>query len=140
MTSLPPVAPGTGWRHRVRLGREYYVRIDSCDYSVDPAVIGRFVDIVATLDRVTVTCNGRVVADHPRCWARRQTITDPAHVQTAARLRTAWKHDQAARDTARAGARRHDDGHTVQLRALPDYDALFGVDFTSSTTDQEIPR
>ena len=27
---------------------------------------------------------GRLVADHARCWARHQTITDPAHLQAAA--------------------------------------------------------
>ena len=33
-----------------------------------------------------------------------------------------------------AAARHHGDGHAVMLRALPDYDALFGVDFTSTPT------
>lgn len=126
-TTLPPVAPATGLRTRVRLGREYYVRVDACDYSVDPAVIGRFVDVAADLERVRVTCQGRLVADHARCWARAATITDPVHVQAAARLRTAWQDDQ--RQRARAAARHHGDGHHVPLRVLTDYDALFGVDF-----------
>ena len=30
--------------------------------------------------------------------------------------------------------RRHADGHVVALRPLPDYDALFGVDFTPDPT------
>jgi transposase len=130
MTSLPPVAPTVGWRHRVRLGREYYIRLDTCDYSVDPSVIGRFVDVHADLERVRVSCAGRLVADHPRSWARRSVVTDPAHVTAAAGLRTAWKHEQAAR----AAVRRHGDGHQVALRALPDYDALFGVEFTAAPT------
>lgn len=128
--TLPPVAPSIGLRTRVRLGREYYVRVDACDYSVDPGVIGRFVDVHADLGRVRVTCQGRTVADHPRCWARAATITDPAHVQAAARLRTAWQEDE--RERARAAQRRHTDGHRVPLRVLTDYDALFGVDFDSS--------
>ena len=33
---------------RVRLARDYYVRVDTCDYSVDPRVIGRFVDVAAS--------------------------------------------------------------------------------------------
>ena len=41
MLSLPPVAPSIGWRTRVRLPRDHYVRLDSNDYSVDPAVVGR---------------------------------------------------------------------------------------------------
>jgi hypothetical protein len=32
-----------------------------------------------------------------------------------------------------SGGRRHSDGHRVALRALPDYDALFGVDFDPAT-------
>ncbi len=69
---------------RIRLGRDYYVRLDTNDYSVDPTVIGRIVDVTADLDRVRVRAEGRVVADHARVWARGTTITDPAHVETAA--------------------------------------------------------
>src|SRR5665647_359742 len=43
-----PVAPAIGLTNRVRLARDYYVRIDSNDYSVDPRAIGRFVDVLAT--------------------------------------------------------------------------------------------
>ena len=42
MLPLSPVAPAVGWVNPVRLGRDYYVRVDSSDYSVDPALIGRF--------------------------------------------------------------------------------------------------
>ena len=58
MLALPPVAPSVGWVNRVRLGRDYYVRLDSNDYSVDPAVIGRFVDVTADLARVEVRHDG----------------------------------------------------------------------------------
>ena len=37
MLALPPVPLHLGWRNRIRLGRDYYVRIDSNDYSVDPS-------------------------------------------------------------------------------------------------------
>ena len=51
-------------------------------------------------------------------------------MQSAARLRSAYNAERQRRaDTAR----HHADGHAVEMRALPDYDALFGVDFT--TTD-----
>jgi transposase len=40
MLPLPPLVLHLGWRNRVRLGRDYYVRLDTNDYSVDPAVIG----------------------------------------------------------------------------------------------------
>ena len=38
---------------------------------------------------MTVTCGGRQVARHLRCWAAHQSITDPAHAAAAAQLRQA---------------------------------------------------
>lgn len=127
MTALPPLAPATGLSQRVRLARDYYVRVDTGDYSVDPRVIGRLVDVTASPDAVTVRCDGQVVAGHRRSWARQAVITDPAHQAAAAAMRQALALDRAARQQGR----RHADGHPVALRALPDYDALFGVDFTT---------
>jgi transposase len=127
MLALPPVEPPIGLRDRVRLGREYYVRVDTVDYSVDPHAIGRFVDITASLDTVTVVCDGQMLASHPRSWAKQAVVTDAAHKATAARLRRAFAEERQRRQAA---IRYHDDGHAVTLRALPDYDALFGVDFT----------
>jgi hypothetical protein len=66
MLPLPPLAPSVGWVNQVRLGRDYYVRLDSSDYSVDPAVIGRFVDVHADLSRVEVRLDGRLIARHHR--------------------------------------------------------------------------
>lgn len=131
MLALPPVAPPIGLTHRIRLSRDYYVRVDAVDYSVDPRVIGRFVDVSASLEEVTVRCDGQVVARHARCWAAHATITDEAHVGIAAGMRHALA-DQRSRRAA--ATRRHHDGHRVALRALPDYDALFGVDFDSAPT------
>jgi hypothetical protein len=129
MLTLPPMAPPTGLRERVRLGREYYVRVDTVDYSVDPQAIGRFVDVTASLDTVTVVCDGQLVARHRRCWAKQDVVTDPDHKSTAARLRHAFAEERQRRLEA---TRYHADGHAVTLRPLPDYDALFGVDFNPS--------
>ena len=52
MTALPPVAPVTGWRHVSRLPRDHCVRLDSNDYSVHPAAIGRRIEVAADLTRV----------------------------------------------------------------------------------------
>lgn len=114
MRPLPPTPLGLGWHQRVRLGRDYYVRVDTNDYSVDPTAIGRLVDVVADLERIRVRCDGRVVADHARRYARRLTVTDPAHVEVAARLRRAFQQPRAARD----------DGLS---RDLADYDRAFGL-------------
>jgi hypothetical protein len=43
--------------------------------------------IRADLDRVRVWCEGGLVADHDRIWARHQTISDPGHVKAARMLR-----------------------------------------------------
>jgi transposase len=117
MVALAPVAPVVGWRLSTRLPRDHYVRVDSNDYSVHPSVVGRRVDISADCERVTVFCDGRLVACHQRCWARRQTITDPVHRDAAAVLR----------DAHRAGLARTLDGD-VQHRPLRDYDRAFGLD------------
>jgi hypothetical protein len=69
MLPLPPVPLHLGWRERVRLGRDYYVRLDTSDYSVDPTAIGRMVDVSADLDQVRIRLDGRIVADHARLWA-----------------------------------------------------------------------
>src|SRR6185503_12232063 len=87
MLGLPPVAPATGWRLLTRLARDHYVRLDSNDYSVHPAVIGRRIEVTAGLDRVRAFCDGQVVADHERSWAWHQSFTDPAHRAAAAALR-----------------------------------------------------
>jgi len=126
MGVLPPLAPAVGTSHRVRLGRDYYVRIAGNDYSVDPSVIGRFVDVHAGLAEVVVSCAGRLVAIHRRCWARGRTITDPAHVEVAAQLRTAYKARTAAMRGPVAAA-----GAQVGLRALSDYDDLFALNTPS---------
>ncbi|MFD8495788.1 IS21 family transposase [Amycolatopsis sp. NPDC059657] len=131
MLPLPPVAPPIGLSNRIRLGRDYYVRVDTVDYSVDPRVIGRFVDVTADTRVVTVLCNGEVVAQHERSWAKHGVITDPAHQGVAATLRKSYAAQRKQRATA---DRQHTDGHVVALRALPDYDALFGVDFTAPAT------
>ncbi len=117
MLALPPVAPATGWRSGQRLPRDHYVRLDGNDYSVHPSVIGRRVELTAGLARVRVCCQGGVVADHERIWAKHQSISDPAHVAAAKLLRR--EHIGLVRPAPEPA---------VEQRALADYDALFGLD------------
>lgn len=131
MIPLPPVAPPIGLNQRIRLARDYYVRVDTVDYSVDPRVIGRFVDVTASPTEVVVFCQGQIVAHHERSWAKQDVITDPVHAVLAGQLRAGFAADRRRREQAR----RHIDGHPVALRALPDYDAMFGVDFTVTATE-----
>jgi transposase len=120
MLSLPPVAPPTGWRVSSRLPRDHYIRLDSNDYSVHPAVIGRRIEIVADLDRVRAFCDGKLVAEHERIWAWHQTISDPEHVDAAKALRR-----------NRIGRLRPASEPDVEVRCLDDYDIALGV-----TSDQ----
>jgi transposase len=115
MLALPPVSPVVGWSNEIRLGRDYYVRVDTNDYSVDPAHIGRLVTVHADLERVTVRVDRRVVADHARVWARQVTVTDAEHLDTARRLRTEF-----------GRPRSHVDDSAL-VRDLADYDKAFGL-------------
>jgi transposase len=119
MLTLPPVAPATGWRSSTRLPRDHYIRLDSNDYSVHPAVIGRRIEIIADLARVRVLCDGRTVADHERVWAKHQTISDPDHVAAAKLLRR-----------ERLSVVRPPADTDVEIRSLADYDTALGVDGT----------
>ena len=114
MRPLPPSPISLGWHHHVRLARDYYVRLDTNDYSVDPRAIGAMVDIRADLTRVRVRCDGRLVADHARQFARHQTITDPEHVQLAATLRKAFQQPRVSPNES-------------LTRDLADYDRAFGL-------------
>ncbi|GAA2047378.1 hypothetical protein GCM10009720_29920 [Yaniella flava] len=81
------------------------------------------VQVTATLDRVIAICDGTVVADHARCWANQQVITDPGHVTTAKALRADYNQ-----------IRRRRSDHTmpgeVVYRPLSVYDELFGLTAT----------
>ncbi len=124
MLTLPPLTPPVGLRARIRLGRDYYVRVFGNDYSVDPVAIGRMVDVVADLDTVRMHLGGRMVAQHPRSWGNALTITDPDHVTTAARLREAFSKPRPVPGDAHDGE--------VVVRDLAVYDAAFGVDLDTS--------
>jgi len=117
MLELPPTPPTVDWSAAVRLGRDHYVRLDANDYSVHPSVVGRKVTVSADLNMVRVHCNSVLVAAHQRCWAAHQTISDPAHVEAAAQLRT--------RHRLTAATVPVDDA--VTYRDLADYDRILGL-------------
>jgi hypothetical protein len=79
-------------------------------------VIGRRIEVTADLARVQVRCDGRIVADHERCWAKHQTLTDPAHLETAKALRSGRR--LAAVPVPR--------GDEVEQRDLAVYDLVSG--------------
>jgi hypothetical protein len=120
MLPLPPVRPEVGWRASTRLPRDHYIRLDSNDYSVHPAVVGRRIEVHADLDRVWVTCEGAVVADHTRVWARHQTVTDFEHAAAAKVLRRGRA--DLLRPVPDAVT-----GEEVEIRSLGFYDTALGL-------------
>jgi hypothetical protein len=84
---------------------------------VHPSVVGRRVEVTADCEQVQVSCDGRLVAQHERCWAGHQTITDPVHRQAAADMRVAAQHTPTPAVNSE-----------VERRALSDYDRMFGLD------------
>ena len=116
MLPLPPVPPVTGWETTGRLARDHYVRLDSNDYSVHPSAVGRRILVRADLDRVRVWCDGLLVADHARVWARHQTINDMEHLAAAKLLRR-----------GRADLVRPPQQVDVETRDLADYDTFLGL-------------
>jgi hypothetical protein len=106
------VLPDPAWSKTERLGRDHWVRADTCDYSVHPRAIGRKVELRLDLEHLTVTCGGDVVASHPRSWARNDEITDPAHDQARRLL-------QSPQPSA--------DADEVEVRDLSVYDRVTGV-------------
>jgi transposase len=125
MLALPPVAPVLGWRATTRLARDHYVRLDSNDYSVHPGVIGRRIEVVADLSRVRAHCDGQLVADHDRLWAKHQTLSAAEHVAAAGALRR-----------ERIGLLRPAPQPQVEIRCLADYDTALGLDDATDVDDE----
>jgi transposase len=116
MMAFPPVLPDPALRLSVRLPRDHWVRVGSCDYSVHPKAIGRLVEVRVDPTEVVVTLAGEVVGRHRRSYARHRTITDPDHVRAAQMMQTT-----AALHVAK------DDGSEVEVRDLSVYDRALGV-------------
>ena len=91
--------------------------LDGNDYSVHPAVIGRRVEVLADLDRVRVLCDGRLVADHERVWAKHQTISDRPSMSRPRRRCAAERLGACGRTRSR----------TSRSAALADYDTALGL-------------
>jgi transposase len=55
------------------------VRFDNNKYSVAASAVSRPVEVHAYADRIVIRQDGRIVAEHPRCFGRGETIYDPWH-------------------------------------------------------------
>ena len=84
MTALPARAPDTDRRWVLRVPPDPYLRFDTCDYSLDPGLVGRRVEARVTDREVLaiVLDTGEIACRHPRSFAKHRTITALEHART----------------------------------------------------------
>jgi transposase len=89
MRPLPDPLPDTDRRFIVRVPPQPYVRVDTNDYSLDPRLAGRRVEVRVSQRQVRAVAldTGELCASHRRVFARHLTRTDPAHQAELERLR-----------------------------------------------------
>ena len=101
----------------VRLPRDHYVRLDSNDYSVHPSAVGRRVEVIADLERVSVFS--------PAGWSPNTNAAGPgiraSPTPTIAQPPTCC----GPLTELRIG---RDRSEPVEQRSLTDYDTVFGLD------------
>ena len=107
MAGLPAAMPETARRWVTRVPPDPHLRVDTNDYSLDPALVGRHVEVRACQRsvRAVVLDTGEIACEHQRSFAKHRTIT-------------ALEHARKLRD-GRAPAQA-----TVEVRPLDVYDQL----------------
>ena len=83
MAPLPATPPDTDRRWVLRVPPDPHLRFDTCDYSLDPALVGQRVEVRVTPTEVTAAAldTGELACRHPRSFAKHRTITDLAHAR-----------------------------------------------------------
>lgn len=115
MAALPARAPDTDRRWALRVAPDPYLRFDTCDYSLDPRLVGRRVEARVTEREILAVAldTGELACRHPRSFAKHRTITALEHARVL----------KAQRQERRGGDR--DRGEPdVEVRSLASYDAL----------------
>jgi hypothetical protein len=107
MAPLPTDPPDVDPRLVLRVPADPHVRADTCDYSLDPRLVGRRVEVRIGQRQITAVAldTGELAARHRRSFARHRTITDLAHARALRTGRTELE-------------------PTVEIRPLERYDAL----------------
>jgi transposase len=88
---LPERPPDVDRRLVTRVPPDPYVRVDSNDYSLDPRLVGRRVELkVSQREIIAVALDtGELACRHARSFARHRTITALAHARALRELRGA---------------------------------------------------
>ena len=109
MTPLPAREFDLDERIVVRVPADPHVRVDTNDYSLDPAMVGRRVEVRVSQREVTAAAldTGELAGRHERGFAKHRTITALEHARALRAHRPAPEH-----------------GLEVEIRPLSVYDAL----------------
>jgi transposase len=111
MRSLPAREPDVDRRWVARVAPDPYLRFDTNDYSLDPDLVGRRVEVCVNQREITATVldSGELACRHERSFAKNRTIT-------------ALEHARALRE--RRGKQESEPEALVQQRPLSVYDQL----------------
>lgn len=111
MRALPDPMPETERRFVTRVAAQPYLRWDTNDYSLDPRLAGRRVEVSVSQAEVSAVAldTAEAACRHRRSFAKHLTFTDPAHQRSLDELR---------------GERRRPKEPEVEIRPLARYDAL----------------
>jgi transposase len=89
LRALPEPGPDLDRRIVIGVPPQPYVHVDRNDYSLDPRLVGRRVEVRVSQREITAVAlgTGELAAGHRRVFAVGQEITDPAHQAALERLR-----------------------------------------------------
>ena len=91
MRPLPERLPDVDRRFVTRVPLDPHVRVDSNDYSLDPRLVGRRIELRVSRREILAVAldSGELAARHVRSFARHRTITALAHARALRELRGA---------------------------------------------------
>jgi hypothetical protein len=83
MTRLPDREPDLDHRLVIRVPADPHVRVDTNDYSLDPALVGRRVEVRISQRQITAVAldTGELACRHERSFAKHRTITALEHAR-----------------------------------------------------------
>ena len=110
MRVLPAALPDTDRRFVTRVPAQPYLRLDRNDYSLDPRLVGRRVEVRASQAQISAVCldTGELACRHARVFAGGLCFTDPAHQRALDELRGERRHRRAELDVERRPLARYD--------------------------------
>ena len=87
MRALPDAEPDVDRRWVMRVPPDPYLRFDTNDYSLDPGLVGRRVEVRVSQREITAVAldSGELACRHERSFAKHRTITALEHARALER-------------------------------------------------------